>query len=84
MDIFNTIEAEGGPRQPVCVAINRSDYMLHAPDEGVTPPHLLQVSSALETCLECMRRSTAMAGSLSQQGDITGDRLHLHGVVHDN
>lgn len=44
--IHETIEAEGGPRQPVCLAINRSDYMLHAPQDGVTAPHLLQVSQA--------------------------------------
>lgn len=44
--IHETIEAEGGPRQPVCLAINRSDYMLHVPEDGVTPPHLLQVSHA--------------------------------------
>lgn len=42
--IHETIESEGGPRQPVCLAINRSDYMLHAPQDGVTNPHLLQVS----------------------------------------
>lgn len=42
--IHDTIEAEGGPRQPVCLAINRSDYMLHDPQDGVTHPHLLQVS----------------------------------------
>lgn len=42
--IHETIEKEGGPRQPVCLAINRSDYMLHAPQDGVTKPHLLQVS----------------------------------------
>lgn len=42
--IHETIEAEGGPRQPVCLAINRSDYMLHVPEDGVTAPHLLQVS----------------------------------------
>lgn len=42
--IHETIEAEGGPRQPVCLAINRSDYMLHDPQDGKTDPHLLQVS----------------------------------------
>lgn len=43
--IHETIESEGGPRQPVCLAINRSDYMLHVPEDGVTAPHLLQVST---------------------------------------
>lgn len=43
--IHETIEAEGGARQPVCLAINRSDYMLHASEDGVTDPHLLQVRS---------------------------------------
>lgn len=47
--IHETIEAEGGPRQPVCLAINRSDYMLHVPEDGVTAPHLLQVSLVAET-----------------------------------
>lgn len=42
--IHEIIESEGGPRQPVCLAINRSDYMLHVPEDGVTAPHLLQVS----------------------------------------
>ncbi|CAN0033391.1 unnamed protein product, partial [Choristocarpus tenellus] len=43
MRIHDIIQAEGGPRQSVCLGINRSDYMLHAPkEEGITP-HLLQV-----------------------------------------
>lgn len=57
--IHETIEAEGGPRQPVCLAINRSDYMLHVPEDGVTDPHLLQVSGLLASCR--MRKSTAAA-----------------------
>lgn len=58
MDIFNTIEAEGGTKQPLCVAINRSDYMLHDPDDGITSPHLLQVSFLLFPSKPCGESST--------------------------
>lgn len=44
--IHEIIEAEGGPRQTVYLAINRSDYMLHDPQDGETTPHLLQVSQS--------------------------------------
>lgn len=51
--IHEIIEEEGGPRQPVCLAINRSDYMLHVPEDGVTAPHLLQVSLACIMATSC-------------------------------
>ncbi|CAN0162262.1 unnamed protein product, partial [Phaeothamnion confervicola] len=43
LQILETIEAEGGPRQALRLGIHRSDYMLHAPRDGKTAPHLLQV-----------------------------------------
>ncbi|CAN0396631.1 unnamed protein product [Ectocarpus sp. 12 AP-2014] len=58
--IHETIEAEGGPRQPVCLAINRSDYMLHVPEDGVTAPHLLQVElNTIASSFGCMSALTA-------------------------
>lgn len=57
--IHETIESEGGPRQPVCLAINRSDYMLHAPQDGVTNPHLLQVElNTIASSFGCMSALT--------------------------
>ncbi|CAM9106571.1 unnamed protein product [Hapterophycus canaliculatus] len=58
--IHETIEAEGGARQPVCLAINRSDYMLHDPQDGSTIPHLLQVElNTIASSFGCMSALTA-------------------------
>eukprot|EP00752_Nemacystus_decipiens_P011437 g10157.t1 len=58
--IHEIIESEGGPRQPVCLAINRSDYMLHVPEDGATAPHLLQVElNTIASSFGCMSALTA-------------------------
>lgn len=63
--IHATIEKEGGPRQPMCLAINRSDYMLHAPQDGRTTPHLLQVSKQKLLCCSGQGVCCSMVDSLT-------------------
>lgn len=67
--IHDTIQAEGGPRQPMCLAINRSDYMLHAPEDGTTTPHLLQVPIAGSLSSDARKYFDTMCLFIQQEGE---------------
>ncbi|CAM9277047.1 unnamed protein product [Discosporangium mesarthrocarpum] len=84
MRIHNVIEAEGGARQSVCLGINRSDYMLHAPDEDGGVPHLLQVElNTIASSFGCMSALTArmqrhLLGRFADQSSALGLAVREH------
>ncbi|KAG5186256.1 glutathione synthase [Tribonema minus] len=59
LKIFREVRAQAVPQQPLCLGIHRSDYMLHAPDNG-EPPCFKQVElNTIASSFGCMSALTS-------------------------